>query len=102
MLGEFQYVEAEEFIRTWYLPLVTNDTYNGKYVAIVGMPNQADIPAVSEWGLIVMTLLMLTSGTLVYQRRVPAPSAWVTVHAPTAHRTGEGPAVRWARRAWRR
>lgn len=27
------------------------------------------IPTVSEWGLIVMTLLVLTAGTLVYQRR---------------------------------
>ena len=30
-----------------------------------------DIPTVSEWGLIVMTLLMLTVGTLVYTRRRP-------------------------------
>ena len=30
------------------------------------------IPAVSEWGLILMTLLVLTAGTLVYTRRGPA------------------------------
>ena len=29
------------------------------------------VPTVSEWGLIVMTLLVLTAGTLVYARRRP-------------------------------
>ena len=31
----------------------------------------AGIPTVSEWGLIVMSLLVLTAGTLVYARRRP-------------------------------
>ncbi len=30
------------------------------------------VPAVSEWGLVAMTLLFLTAGTLVYARRRPA------------------------------
>lgn len=38
----------------------------GSASVIVGDPS---IPAVSEWGLIVMSLLMLTTGTLVYMRR---------------------------------
>ena len=35
-----------------------------------GPPGPA-IPAVSEWGLVVMTLLVFTTGTLVYARRRP-------------------------------
>ncbi len=30
---------------------------------------EADVPTVSEWGLIVMTLLLLTAGTIVFGRR---------------------------------
>ncbi len=33
----------------------------------------ADIPAASEWGIVVMTLLFLTSGTLVFRKRRPNP-----------------------------
>lgn len=33
------------------------------------------IPTVSEWGMIVMAMLMLTAGTLVFQRRIRVPSA---------------------------
>jgi len=29
-------------------------------------------------------------------------ATFVTVHPPTADKTGAGPAVRWASRAWRR
>ena len=31
--------------------------------------NSAEIPTVSEWGLIIMTLLALTAGTIVFGRR---------------------------------
>ena len=30
------------------------------------------IPTVSEWGMVLMSLLVLTAGTLVYGRRAPA------------------------------
>ncbi len=33
---------------------------------------QASVPAVSEWGMVTMALLVLTAGTLVWARRVPA------------------------------
>ena len=33
------------------------------------------IPAVSSWGLLIMTLVMLTAGTLVYARRRPAQTS---------------------------
>ena len=36
------------------------------------VPEPTAIPAVSEWGLIVMALLVLSAGTLVYARRRPA------------------------------
>ncbi|MBU0718503.1 MAG: IPTL-CTERM sorting domain-containing protein [Planctomycetes bacterium] len=29
------------------------------------------MPTVSEWGLVVMTLLVLIAGTLIYARRYP-------------------------------
>ena len=32
------------------------------------------VPATSEWGLIVMSLLALTAGTLVFGRRRPTPA----------------------------
>ena len=32
-------------------------------------PCEAPIPTVSEWGLIIMTLLALTAGTIVFARR---------------------------------
>ncbi len=38
--------------------------------ALVPIP-QADIPAVSQWGLVAMTLLVLTAGTVVCARRRP-------------------------------
>lgn len=39
-----------------------------------GIPDQCEpsVPTVSEWGLVAMTLLMLTAGTLVFKRRQPA------------------------------
>lgn len=43
--------------------------YDVDYVRVSTIPS---IPAVSEWGLIVMALLVLTTGTLVYMRRRPA------------------------------
>jgi len=39
--------------------------------AFVLIPEGSPIPAVSEWGLIVMSLLVLTAGTLVLARRRP-------------------------------
>ena len=36
-------------------------------------PAGEPIPAVSEWGVVLMALLTLTAGTLVYVRRKPAP-----------------------------
>jgi hypothetical protein len=30
-----------------------------------------EVPTVSEWGLVVMTLLLLTAGTIVYTKRHP-------------------------------
>ena len=37
-----------------------------------GIPDECEglIPTVSNWGLTVMTLLVLTAGTLVYARRL--------------------------------
>ena len=35
------------------------------------LPVANPIPAVSDWGMAVMTLLVLTAGTLVYMRRRP-------------------------------
>jgi hypothetical protein len=31
------------------------------------------IPTVSEWGLIIMTLLLLTAGTVLFRRRSQSP-----------------------------
>ena len=45
-----------------------NGTQSGSAYVLFFPP--ADIPAVSEWGLMVMALLMLTAGTLVYTRRL--------------------------------
>ena len=33
-----------------------------------------DIPAISEWGLVAMVLLMLTAGTIVLGKRIPRPA----------------------------
>jgi len=48
-------------------PSFEDDSGLGFRVAEVS--EQTPVPAVSEWGLIAMTLLMLTAGTLVYARR---------------------------------
>jgi len=37
-IGENSYKTADEWTDTYYLPLVTDDTYNGKYVAILEPP----------------------------------------------------------------
>ena len=44
----------------------------GNIVAALGGTKEAgDVPTVSEWGLIGMTLLMLTAGAMIYRRRHP-------------------------------
>jgi len=35
----------------------------------------AGVPTVSEWGMVAMTLLLLSAGTLVYARRGPVRHA---------------------------
>ncbi len=39
--------------------------------SVISMLAVSSIPTVSEWGLIVMTLLFLVSGTLILRRRLP-------------------------------
>ena len=42
----------------------------------VEIPDAAEIPTVSEWGLIVLTLLGMTAGTIILaRRRRPATAA---------------------------
>ena len=43
-----------------------------KAVIVGGCNPRRLFPAVSEWGLIVVSLFALTAGTLVYARRRPA------------------------------
>ncbi|MCH7995689.1 MAG: hypothetical protein IIB57_14770, partial [Planctomycetes bacterium] len=45
------------------------DPANITYGAVSVIVGDLNIPAVSEWGLIVMFLLVLVAGTLVYMRR---------------------------------
>lgn len=48
----------------------------GEYtIALTGSAPLDSIPTVSEWGLIVMTLLLLTAGTIVFGRRRQRPAA---------------------------
>ena len=44
------------------------------FAVVPVVPRNADppIPTVSEWGLIIMTLLLLTAGTVIFGRRRPA------------------------------
>ena len=52
------------------IPAVTEDD-------LICVPSENPIPTVSEWGLVVMTLLGLTVGTIIFARRRArgAPSA---------------------------
>ncbi len=47
-----------------------DETYDSGFrVAEVGIPQPPPIPTLSEWGLVAMTLLVLTGGTIVLLRR---------------------------------
>ena len=48
--------------------ILLSDGSQGLYVVALDLP-PAPIPTVSQWGLVVMSLLVLTAGTLVYNRR---------------------------------
>ena len=47
--------------------ILLSDGSNGLYVVALDFP--LIIPTVAQWGLVVMSLLVLTAGTLVYSRR---------------------------------
>jgi hypothetical protein len=49
----------------YFLPLSSNGAYDGQCVAIAGIPEASTVPAASTWGVVVMALLVLTTGTLV-------------------------------------
>jgi hypothetical protein len=42
---------------------------DGSDCTTIDPPCTAEIPAVSEWGVVAMTLLVLTAGTVVFLRR---------------------------------
>ncbi|NNM27393.1 MAG: IPTL-CTERM sorting domain-containing protein [Phycisphaerales bacterium] len=42
---------------------------------VICAPDPAAIPTVSEWGLIVLALLMLTAGTIVIRREMMLKTA---------------------------
>ena len=52
----------------YFAPHYNGTEDHGEVLRYDTLPDQP-IPAVSEWGLVVMTLLVLTAGTLVYARR---------------------------------
>ena len=54
--------------RGWFYPTYEY-LYLGFRVAEVSPESSPDIPAVSEWGVVAMALLVLTAGTLVWARR---------------------------------
>ena len=73
----------EEFSATWVsgpsttavIRIVDKDTHSsGNDFAVddISFVRIGSVPAVSEWGLVVMSLVVLTSGTLLYARRRPA------------------------------
>ncbi len=56
-----------------YVVVVTNDCgsqpINAATLTVLPLQECEPIPTVSEWGLIVMALLLLTGGTIILQRR---------------------------------
>ncbi len=66
------YSETVQFLRASYRYSVYPSNENsaqGFRVAAVAEQEQAPVPAVSEWGMVTMALLVLTAGTLVWARR---------------------------------
>lgn len=55
--------------RSTRTPLLDPNELNPQNLNVDSVDEEEDIPTVSEWGLVVMALLMLTAGTIVYARR---------------------------------
>jgi hypothetical protein len=71
-IGENVYKTFTQLTQFYLEPIISDDAYNGQYVAVIPMPQNDPVPTISEWGVAVMTLLLLTAGTLVFMRRHPA------------------------------
>jgi hypothetical protein len=70
---EFEYVAEDSDVLLRFVAQLTQDkAYRIDNIQLYRDP--AEVPAVSEWGLIAMTLLVLTAGTIVYAKRRPAVS----------------------------
>jgi hypothetical protein len=81
--GQFWYAEStndlgSDFSAIWSEPgVILNYADDLGYatgtvaIDVRGHPVATDVPTVSEWGVAVMTLLLLTAGTIVYTKRHP-------------------------------